>query len=226
MNIVGFMRACITPFPPYQVSWRGSDRIWATMTFVTCALAILSSTVAQRMGHARAIDVRDSKVIVQVFKTSVFSAFGDNHEVEAPISEGFVDEGASRVTFAIESQRMKVLDPDLSPDKRRQVQERMLGPEVLDVTHFPQIKFESTTVEQASPRHLLVHGRLSLHGVTRPLIVNVQTENGRYVGEATLKQRDFGITPISIAGGSVKVKDELRIKFDIRTNTQTAVVTK
>jgi len=30
-----------------------------------------------------------------------------------------------------------------------------------------------------------------------------------------LKQRDFGIAPISIAGGTVKVKDEVLIEFEI-----------
>ncbi len=34
--------------------------------------------------------------------------------------------------------------------------------------------------------------------------------------------RDFGIKPISIAGGTVKVKDELKIEFDIRANTRIA----
>jgi len=32
---------------------------------------------------------------------------------------------------------MKVLEPQLSADKRQQVQERMLGPDVLDVARFP-----------------------------------------------------------------------------------------
>ena len=31
----------------------------------------------------------------------------------------------------------------------------------------------------------------------------------------SIKQRDYGITPISIAGGTVKVKDELAIEFEI-----------
>jgi hypothetical protein len=30
-----------------------------------------------------------------------------------------------------------------------------------------------------------------------------------------LRQKDFGITPVSVAGGSVKVKDEVRIEFEI-----------
>jgi len=41
-----------------------------------------------------------------------------------------------------------------------------------------------------------------------------QVENGGYAGRLALKQRDFGITPVSIAGGTVKVK-ELTIEFDI-----------
>jgi polyisoprenoid-binding protein YceI len=128
------------------------------------------------------------------------------------------------VKFLIDARRMRVLDSQLPPDKREQVQERMLGPDVLDVAHFPEIRFESTTVEQAGPDRLLVRGQLALHGLRRSVIVNVHTERGRYVGTSTFKQREFGITPISIGGGTVKVKDELKIEFDIRTSTQAAEV--
>jgi len=40
-------------------------------------------------------------------------------------------------------------------------------------------------------------------------------QGGRYRGTAALKQRDFGIDPITIAGGTVKVKDEVKVEFDI-----------
>jgi hypothetical protein len=43
----------------------------------------------------------------------------------------------------------------------------------------------------------------------------VRKEGGRYVGSAKLKQRDFGMTPVSVAGGTVKVKDEVKIEFEI-----------
>jgi polyisoprenoid-binding protein YceI len=190
------------------------------------ALVVSTFWLVQAFGQTRAIDTHNSKLIVHVSKTGAFSAFADNHEVEAPIAEGFVDEGTRQVKFVVESQRLKVLDPQMSPDKRQQVQKRMLGPEVLDVAHFPRITFESTGVEQAGSDRLLVRGQLSLHGVTRPVVVNVRTENGRYVGSSTLKQREFGITPISIAGGSVKVKDELKIEFDVRVSPQAGVVSK
>lgn len=187
-----------------------------------CGLAIIFfGLVAGAWAQDHPIDTDNSTLRVHVFKSGLFSGLGDNHEVEAPIVEGTINETASRVKFVVAAQRMKVLDPHLSPDKRQQVQERMLGPEVLDATRFPQITFESTNVEPAQDQ-LLVHGQLSLHGVTRPVSASVRKQEGRYVGTCTLKQRDFGIRPISIAGGTVKVKDELKIEFDIRASTTVA----
>jgi hypothetical protein len=43
------------------------------------------------------------------------------------------------------------------------------------------------------------------------------------VGSATLNQKEFGIMAASIAGGIVKVKDELTIEFDIRLSSQARV---
>lgn len=192
--------------------------------FATLAMIAGLLCPAQAWGQARSIDSRNSKLIVRVYKAGLFSAFGDNHEVGAPISEGVVDEAAARVSFVVDARGMKVLDPQLSADKRRQVQERMLGPDVLDTARFPTIKFESTSVERAGPGRLLVRGQLLLHGVARPVVANVRIENGRYLGSSTLKQRDFGITPVNAAGGTIKVKDELTIEFDIGTSTQAAVL--
>lgn len=48
------------------------------------------------------------------------------------------------------------------------------------------------------------------------VIESVRTQT-RYRGSATIKQADFGIKPISIGGGTIKVKDEVKIDFDIVT---------
>jgi polyisoprenoid-binding protein YceI len=60
-----------------------------------------------------------------------------------------------------------------------------------------------------------VHGNLNLHGKNQPVVVVVALEAGHYRGSATVKQTNFGIEPISIAGGTVKVKDEVKIEFDM-----------
>ena len=52
-------------------------------------------------------------------------------------------------------------------------------------------------------------------GRVRPAVIRATRANGRYRGTVAVKQRDFGIMPISIAGGTVKVKDEIKIQFDI-----------
>ena len=58
-------------------------------------------------------------------------------------------------------------------------------------------------------------GRLTIRGQVRTIAFPAARVNGRYQGEAVIKQHDFGIEPIKVAGGAVKVKDELKVQFDI-----------
>jgi polyisoprenoid-binding protein YceI len=185
------------------------------------ALAFCMAPMPGLAQQGSSIDTAASKLTVRAFKTGLFSGFADNHEIEAPITDGSVDEAAGHVKFAVDARRMKVLDPQMNPGRRQEVQARMLGPEVLDSSRFAQITFESTSVERSKDLYV-VHGQLSLHGVTQPVVVSVRGENGRYKGTCTLKQRNYGIAPISIAGGTVKVKDELQIEFDIQTTPKAA----
>lgn len=178
----------------------------------------LISCVGRVAGQVASIDTAHSRLLIHVSKAGVFSGFADNHEVEARIAKGTLDAKSGQLRLSVDSRQMQVLDPQLPPDKRRQVQERMLGPEVLDSTHFPEIIFESTHVEHGKEGIIVVNGRLSLHGVTKPISLVARLKSGRYTGTFALKQRDFDIIPVSIAGGMVKVKDELAIEFDIATS--------
>ncbi|HLX44677.1 MAG TPA: YceI family protein, partial [Bryobacteraceae bacterium] len=58
-------------------------------------------------------------------------------------------------------------------------------------------------------------GDLSLHGVTKPVTLIVKQTGESYNGHTTLKQTDFGIKPVSVGGGMVKVKNEVEIDFQI-----------
>jgi len=163
----------------------------------------------------RPIDSAGSKITVFVGKAGAFSAFGHDHEVSAPVASGTVDTEARRVEFTVRSASMKVLDPKVSDKDREEIQKNMVGPEVLDVEKYPEIRFRSTTGEQ-SAGSWTVKGELTLHGQTQPVTVTVKEQSGHYVGSAKIKQTDFGIKPVKVAGGTVKVKDELRIDFDIQ----------
>jgi hypothetical protein len=45
----------------------------------------------------------------------------------------------------------------------------------------------------------------------------VKKSGNSYVGETKLKQTEFGITPVTVAGGTIKVKDEVKVEFSIAT---------
>ena len=92
----------------------------------------------------------------------------------------------------------------------------MLGPEVLDAERHPEIAFRSTAAEPAGAGSWKVQGNLTLHGQTRTVVVEVREEGGHYVGTSRFKQTEFGIQPVKVAGGSIRVKDEIRIEFNIQ----------
>ncbi len=98
----------------------------------------------------------------------------------------------------------------------------MLGPEVLDTARFAEIRFKSTAVKALAEGRWRVEGTLSLHGKSEPVSFDVTQAKGRFTGSATVSQRAFGIEPISIAGGTVKVKNEVTVEFEIATQSGAA----
>lgn len=177
-------------------------------------LITISAGFAVAQTSQRVIDVEHSTMTVRVFKTGVFAFAGDNHEVQAPIVSGSVDQAKRTVELTVDARKMKVLDPKLSDSKRSQVQQKMLSAEVLDPDRYPEIRFESTDVK-GNGQQLLVTGNLTLHGQTHPVVVTVTGSESSYRGKATVKQTDFGMKPVTVGGGTVKVKDEVEIEFEI-----------
>jgi hypothetical protein len=175
-----------------------------------------SATVTDARAETRPIDVAHSTLTVLVYKSGLFSAFADNHVISAPIASGSIsEESPLGIDLMVRSADLRVLDPGMSSDRRAEVQARMLGSEVLDVMKFPDITFASTTVEPAGTDQWKVTGRLTIHGQMRVIAFSAVRSNGKYRGEVAIKQRDFGIEPIKVAGGAVRVKDELKVQFDI-----------
>ena len=153
---------------------------------------------------------------VYVYKHGIFAFAADNHEVDAPIASGSFDAPKRSVDLSVDATKMRVLDPSMPADKRANVQANMSGPMVLDAGKYPAIEFRSTKIEPAANGHWAVTGDLSLHGQTHSIVVDV-VDNGetRFTGSATVRQTEFGITPIRIAGGTVKVRDDVKVVFDI-----------
>jgi len=189
---------------------------WPVRSLLAMA-AILGLTVPSAwQTNSRPIDVQHSKLTVFVYKSGMFSAFADNHVISAPIARGMIATAPSpAVEVVVNATELVPLDPNLDSAKRAEVRTRMLGADVLDTAKFPTIEFTSTSVVATGSDRWNVSGHLTIHGVSRDVSFPVVLSEGRYRGETRILQRDFGITPIRIAGGTVSVKDEVRIEFDI-----------
>ena len=183
--------------------------------FFAAVIGVIAVAISCARAQSRQISVEKSVLTVRVYKTGLFSAFAHDHEIHAPIQSGSFDEQKRAVEFKVKSADLKVIDPDVSQGDRDQVQATMVGPKVLDTAQFAEIAFHSTSIEPKGPDRWSVQGELSLHGQTHPVQVEVYGANGHYRGSTRFRQTDFGMTPVSIAGGSIKVKDEVKIEFDI-----------
>lgn len=175
----------------------------------------LAGPAADPAAGARPIDAQNSTITVYAGASGVFAAFGHEHEIAAPIAAGTVDPAGRRVELRVDAAALRVRDPKASEKDRAEIQKTMLGPGVLDAERHPEIRFESTAVETAG-NGWTVRGNLTLHGETKPVTVEVREKGDHYIGSARVRQTMFGIEPIKVAGGTVRVKDELRIDFDIR----------
>ena len=177
---------------------------------------LLTVAAGSVLAQPRAIDTTKSSMTVLVGKAGAFSMMGHDHEITAPIAKGTVDAAAHTVQLEVDAAAMRVADPNVSDKDRNQIQKTMEGPEVLDSTRYPTIVFRSTAAEPGAAGAWNVRGNLTLHGSTQPVTCVVRESGGHYTGDVRFKQTGFGIKPVSAGGGTVRVKDELEIKFDIQ----------
>ena len=100
------------------------------------------------------------------------------------------------------------------------------SPDFFDAEKFPTITFKSTKVEAAGDRRFKVHGDLTMHGVTKPVVLDVEATpevkgmrgETRAGARATTKvnRTDFGISwSKSMDGGGVVVGDEVEVTIDV-----------
>lgn len=152
---------------------------------------------------------------MKVFKSGLFSGFAHDHVIVAPIARAEVDPQRMTAGITVVTKEMKVMDKEVSDKDRAEIQSTMLGPKVLDQEKYPEIHFQSTHIEQTSPQQYRVTGTLELHGARQEKTFDVTSAGDHYHGATRLKQSDFGIKAISLFGGSVKVRDEVELEFDV-----------
>jgi polyisoprenoid-binding protein YceI len=175
-------------------------------------LAVLAVAAAEDT----AIDVQRSTITIHAGKAGIFSAAGHDHWIQAPISSGAIGETpVPHVEFTIETAKMTV-KPDPKVDAKTQAEiQKDMEELTLETKKFPEIRFRSSRIEKLADGQWRVAGELSLHGVTKPVSLTVKRTGDSYTARTVLKQTDFGIKPVSVGGGVIKVKNEVEIDFQI-----------
>jgi len=191
-------------------------------------LLLVALGAAAQEKTAYSIASAQSKLEIHVYKEGMFKAFGHDHLIAATEISGEAQLDAqkiedSTVRLQIATKSLTVVDPGESEKDRRDVQATMEGEKVLDVAKFPEITFTSSGISGAKKNaegwELTISGKLKLHGVEKtvsfPLRVQTESAQLRGEGEISILQTDYGITPVKVGGGAVKVKDKLKITFTV-----------
>jgi len=185
---------------------------------VSLCAALLTVLLLPAQGRAqeRALDTERSTITIHVGKSGLLSAAAHDHTIAAPISSGSLREaGAPHIEFVVETAKMTV-KPDPGVDAKTQATIQTDMEEMtLETKKFPEIAFRSSRIEKTGDGQWRVDGNLSLHGITKPVSLTVRQTGVSWITRTVLKQTDFGMKPISIGGGMIKVKNEVEIDFQI-----------
>lgn len=184
--------------------------------------AVLAFVAFQIPALARAanydIDTAHSSAGFAVRHLAVSNVRGEFAKVTGVVEYDAKDPSKTRVEATIDAASVTTRDP-----KR---DEHLKSADFFDVAQYPVITFKSTKVEKAS-QGLKVKGDLTLHGVTRPVVLDVQGPtpevkdpwgNVRAGASATAKinRKDFGMSfNKTLDSGGLVVGDEVAITIDV-----------
>ncbi|HTA41209.1 MAG TPA: YceI family protein [Bryobacteraceae bacterium] len=172
------------------------------------------------------LDKNASRFTVRAFAVGMLSAFGHNPVIAIRDFSGEADfnpdaPDTSCLQIHIRADSLEVTDDIKAKD--RQEMESTMKQQVLASERYPEIVFEGsgTSANRISDAlfRLNLNGTLFLRGkagrISIPAQIAFMGGRLRASGEFSLLQSEYGIQPVSVAGGALKLKDEIKFAFDI-----------
>ena len=132
---------------------------------------------------------------------------------------------ASSVTATIDA---RSLETDFPDPARLDFNAQLQNAQWLNTAKFPDMTFRSGKIEVTGPNAMRFNGELTLHGVTRPMMLDA-TFNGGYEGHpldpharigfsayGSLKRSEFGIAfGIPAPGSTMGVGDDVNVVLEV-----------
>lgn len=177
------------------------------------------------------IDARSSQFRVHAFASGLISAVA--HSPKFEIREWVGETVATPKNLRSGSLRVTVnpagleLVDEVRESERREIY-RVMHNEVLEIGRFPEVVFDGRWAVSDNPGKdvytVKVDGSLRLHGMTGSHAfdarVTLGPDNFRAHGEFMVFQGDYGINIASIAGSTLKLRDELKFSFFVVGRTK------
>jgi polyisoprenoid-binding protein YceI len=165
------------------------------------------------------IDPQHSSAQFAVTHLMISKVRGEFHAVNGTVTVDNSDVTKSSVEVTIDASTIDTREPDRDKDLK--------SPHFLDVAKYPTMTFKSTKVETGAPGHLKITGDLTIHGVTKSVVLDVTApkspikdpwglQRTAISGTAKINRQDFGLTysPTMDNGGLV-VGNEVEITLDV-----------
>jgi YceI-like domain len=170
------------------------------------------------------VDASGSLVVVEVRRSGSLAHLGHDHVVASHDVGGYVAPGEGRADLFVPLGQLVVDESALRKEAGFETQ-----PTESDIAGTRSNMLEKVLEADRFPLALIAVHRdgagsasvtIVLHGVARTLEVPVQMEESadsiEVAGKFSIDQTDFGITPYSILGGAIAVRNRLDLRFRIR----------
>ncbi len=143
-----------------------------------------------------------------------------NYKVDLNVPEAGFASGSLNVELQADS--LKIIcamkngerQPDtIKPDDIATI-EKDMGGKVLHPDKYPTVNFSSKSIQEKEGGYR-VSGDLSLHGVTKPIEFDIESNGENVKGMFSILQKDYGIKPFKAMMGTLKIKNEISFAFDL-----------
>ncbi len=181
---------------------------------IASGILALAGTAGMAQTSTWVSDPVHSEIDFSITHLAISNVHGRFGKVAATLVYDQADVTKSTVTATID-----VSTVDTGEEARNN---HLKTPDFFDVTKFPIATFTSTSVTK-SGSGLIVNGNLNLHGVVKPVVLNVEGPTGPVPGmdhkphsgfssTTTIRRTDFGIgakMPAAMVGDEVKLSIDL-----------------
>jgi len=143
--------------------------------------------------------------------------------------QGTVDYETGQLGILKTSATIEVASINTQSDKR---DTHLRSEDFFDVEKYPAIAFRSTGVTDVQKNHAKLHGNLTMHGVTKPVVLILEMNgvakdpwggtHAAFTATGKLDRRDYGVEWNQAAeGGGFLIGNEVEIELDIEGIPQT-----